>query len=373
MSENTDTNEDTASPSQPGTEHKKEPIAEPVVKQSHSAPAEASGAYTEEDSVNISSETSKDGKSADPDQPEHKSKKEAFKAQISEGTHKVADMSKKAAEVTGDVLNSSYQKVKEYNPKTSIHILDRFLNWVRAVCPPEIFDSISTWCAKYGHAGIVAAQILVLIFSVIKAFQSGWSFLFHGIGIALLLVILQYTADKFLHAGQRFINSTPSRLSSPAFLDCAALLLEIGGLLIFLSMAANGWINALLGLAIWSLLKAIALTAVHPNMVNVSIAEDVTAGEEAIGILSFFAKSILKIVPIAYGVGSIFGTLALALATLSMLGGNPADAGNNAIVLIICFACLPFVSYVLFMAYHLMIDILQSILSVPRKLDELKK
>jgi hypothetical protein len=300
-----------------------------------------------------------------------------FKTQVSEGTQKVAEASKKAAEVTGEVLSSSYKKVKDYDPKTSIHILDRFLNWIRKVCPPETFDKIADWCAKYGHAGIVAAQVLVVLFFIVKAFKTqsigeGLGVLIHGIGVALLLVILQYTADKFLHAGKRFIESTPSRLSSSAFLDCSALLLEISGLLIFLGMATEGWVNALLGLAIWSLLEAIALTAMHPEMVNVSIEEDVKAGEEAIGILSFFAKSVLKIVPIAYGVGAIVGAIALVLAGFSLLKGNPADAGNDAIALIIVFACLPFVSYILFMVYHLFIDILQSILSVPRKLDKMK-
>lgn len=301
-----------------------------------------------------------------------------YKKDMHEGrrfdAEKVADISKKAAEKTSEILGNSYQKVREYDPKTSIHKIDHILNWVRETFPPDMFDKMANWCAKYGHAGIVAAQILVLVFFALKAVKTGsFSRVFYGVGAALLLIILQYTAEKFLYAGKQLIQSTPSSLSSTAFLDCTALIMEISGVLIFISMATQGIMNALVGLAIWGLFDSIAWTAIHPKMVNVSIEDEVRAGEEAIGILSFFAKAVLMIVPIAYGIGAIVGTLALALAIIAVAIGKTAMSGQSAIWLIIVCACLPFLSYVAFMVYHLLIDLLQSILVLPRKLDETKK
>ena len=127
------------------------------------------------------------------------------------------------------------------------------------------------------------------------------------------------------------------------------------------------------GLGIWALLDSIAFTAIHPSLVNVSIEEDVRAGEEAIGILSYFAKAVLKIVPIAYGVGAILGSIALIISVISLFFGKNAAAGNSAVALIIVCTCLPFLSYVAFMIYHLLIDLLRSILVIPGKLDDLSK
>lgn len=287
---------------------------------------------------------------------------------------KIADLSKKAAEKTGQFIGSSYEKVKDYDPQTSVHMLERLLNWARGKFPPSFFDKISDWLTKYGHAGIVLAQVLVVVFYLFNAIKlSSIIMLFQGAGICLLLVILQYTANKFLAAGKNLIESTPSRLSSSAFLDCTALLLEVIGLFVTIALASRGLISFIIGVGIWALLDAIAFTALHPSLVNVSIEKDIRAGEEAIGILSYFAKAILKIVPIAYGVGAIVGSAALSLAIVAIVIGKGAEAGKSAVALVIACTCLPFVSYILFMIYHLFIDLLRAILVIPGKIDDLNK
>ena len=259
------------------------------------------------------------------------------------------------------------------NPRRSVQAIESLLDWTRRIAPPETFEKVSSWGAAYGHAAIVAAQVLCLVFGLFAAIRlASGSILVKGIGGAALLVILQYTADKFLNAGESLIKACPSRLASTAFLDCLSVLTEIFGVLVFLGSLVRAagpepWTVVLQGFAVWALTDAVAYVALQPSLVNTTVSGDMRAGEEAIGILSFLLKAVLKIVPIAFGIGAVIGCVGLLLSTLSVLINADARSGEKAFFIVMGCACLPFFSYVLFVFYHLAIDVLQAILSIPRE------
>ncbi len=125
---------------------------------------------------------------------------------------------------------------------------------------------------------------------------------------------------------------------------------------------SGGWGHFFVGLALWALCDAVAYIALNPSMVNIEVGGEVGAGEEAIGILSLGVKTIVRLVPMAFGIGSILGSVALIAATFGMMrSGNPAAAAS-ALRLIAWCVLLPFFSYILFAFYHLLIDLLRSIL-----------
>lgn len=294
---------------------------------------------------------------------------------------KFLELTRKTMDSVEKTIASSYKKAKSaietahFDPMISVKLLDRFLEWIRRIFPPEKFEALSKWLVRYGHTGMFTAAILSFLFWIIAAIaESSRIFVLYSIGCAALLLILQYTASKFLHAGGSLINSSPSRLASRAFLDCLALLMEIAGILFFLGFLMRGQLSYLVvGLGAWALCDSIAYIALHPSMANITISEDTPAGEEAIGIMSFLVKAVVRIVPIAFGVGSIIGLVALLIATFSLLFGGTPEGGRAALKLIIFCACLPFFSYIFFALYHLTIDVLRAILVLPRKFDEALK
>lgn len=259
-------------------------------------------------------------------------------------------------------------------PYAGIRRIDSLLAWARTTFPPDKFDSISAWSARTGHGGLIVAQVLTLIFFLVVAIKrENWVFVLHGLGVAALLVILQYSAERFMNAGKSLIQASPSHMNSGAFLDCLALVVEISGILLFISFIMqareiSSWSPFWTGLGVWALCDCVAYIALNPSMANNSISSGGSAGDEAIGILSFFVKAIVCIVPLAFGIGAVIGSVALFIAIFGVIGDiNRIAAGHQALWLIGLCAFLPFGTYLFFVLYHLMIDIIQAILAIPHK------
>ena len=297
---------------------------------------------------------------------------------------KTIEFTKQAVNTTEKVVARSYDKTKNFvehvDPRKGVRIIETLLNWDRKVFPAPVFEKVVDWFAKAGFLGLVAAQILSAVFFVIAAIKvqgEFWSSLCYGIGAIALLAILQFTADRFLSADRAMIEHSPSRMGSGAFLECVAVLSEIAGIAAFIYFVVQAkqlsqWSLLWNGLGTWVLLDALAHIALNPAMVNLSIAGDVRAGDEALGILSFFAKAMVRLTPIAFGVGVIVGCVFLAWADVELIKDATPLPGYSAVRLLCLCACLPLASYVFFAFYHLSLDLMSAILAVPRKLDEMR-
>lgn len=264
-----------------------------------------------------------------------------------------------------------------FEPCTVIRAVESVLDWARRTFPADMMQSLAGGLVRCGHTALLVAQVLTIVFGFVAAVRlHNWVLFAYGIGGALALLILQFTAGKFLNAGDALIKSSPSRLSCGAFPDCLALLAEVGGLLFLLSTLMNArlsgqWSLVWVGIGGLALFDAVAFIALHPSLTNTSMAENVGAGEEAIGLLSFLVKIVVRIVPIAFGVGTAIGTVGLLFGTISVARTGLIAAGKASWGLVAFCACLPFASYVFFAFYHLALDILRAILELPRKLDRL--
>ena len=259
------------------------------------------------------------------------------------------------------------------SPGWAIGLIEKGVDWYRNLISEETFNRISDVLVRCGHVALSVVAILSPLFLLIEAARgAGWPFLFLGVTVIFVIGVLHYIADRFLTAGSFLVQSSPSKLRSAAFLDCLALLTEICGFLIFLLCIAaiphEGITLLLIGLGVWAVLDGFAYIALRPELVNCEIAEDVNAGEEAIGILSFLVKSSVRLVPMIFGGGSILGAIGVTAGTVLMIFGKPADLAMGSLVLTIACGLLPFVAYILFVFYHLGLDILLAILSLPKRL-----
>lgn len=251
------------------------------------------------------------------------------------------------------------------------------------------------FAGHFGHFAVAVGAVLGLILATILAtrMHSFPIFAYGGVGFVLAVAVAQFSAQRFMSAGTTIIANTPNRLSSKTFLECVGLFAILGAIGVFI----GGLVASIQGGTVVPLIPAIlitayllyfAMTALHPEELNVSISGEASAGEEAVSLLSFFCKVSLKLAPLFFFLFAVVGAIVTLLgifdtgqgATQSLMYSLPippvmAEFAQNtpgqALVLIACL--MPVLSYFFFLLSYLGLDLIRAILAVPGKLDALKK
>jgi len=290
------------------------------------------------------------------------------------------------------------------------HLFDLILEFVRGQFTAHFVESTSRIFTVTGHYGLYAAMLVLFgLYLSLGVKENDLNTVLLGVVWVLVLAILQYASGRFSGALEKLNRTTPGEMESRAFPDCFALLSMIVGLVALLGLAVMAvrteqFALILPGIVTFILCQYLAIVALNPDTLNLRIASEAKAGEEAIGILSFFVKLGLRVVPVAFGVGVAWGTLRLLYACWLVF--SPPEAGDAATMavavsalmdpgqmaglgasdpamlparamasstknLLIAFAALPLLYYVFFLFYHLFIDVIRDILSLPEKLDRL--
>jgi len=264
----------------------------------------------------------------------------------------------------------------------AVRILEKFITWIRSKLTANLLELSIKWLSIIGHYALIASAAIGFLFFIIMAIRSNSFFAFlYGIAWILLVFVIQYTAYRFGPAGEKLIKNNPTKLASRAFLDCVAFLALLGGVIYFVmnlveSINRKNLTTFLVGLGVFVFLEFVALIAFNPETVSMEIVDEASAGEEAIGIVTFFLKKLLRLVPIAFGVGVVVFTIILFIDMFKLFGDQFRFAMNFGVkdgTQILMFALLPFASYLAFVVYFLVVDVVRSILVIPGKLDKLKK
>ncbi len=259
-----------------------------------------------------------------------------------------------------------------------VRMMERFIERMRAAMAATPVDPVLDRLVHYGNLAALAAMALALVYGLLGAVRHViFAPIPRAIGFVLLLAAFQYAANKFMGAGRHLMTSTPSRLSSTAFLNTvalvhavAAVVFLVGGIL--LAVQQRSFAVMISALVIALVAYGIAFISLYPDRINVTVNPDVGAGEEALGILSFAVKLVVRLIPFVYGVGMIIGALALLGACLSRLGPlGYSQLGQQGSLLLLLAAAFPFAGYLFFVLYQLALDVLRSIIMLPGKLDAL--
>ena len=72
----------------------------------------------------------------------------------------------------------------------------------------------------------------------------------------------------------------------------------------------------LLGVAAFVIAAYLAVVALNSAALNISIVPELRTAEQTLGVLTFVAKARLRLMPVAFGVGVICGTLVMACAAV---------------------------------------------------------
>jgi hypothetical protein len=267
--------------------------------------------------------------------------------------------------------------------------LGRISRWLNA----GFVERSLSFARNTGQYAVLAGAALTLVFSIYAAIRSdSFAVLLTGLGFVAALAVAQFAATRFLGAATRAIASTPSQISSTAFVECTGLLV----LLIAVGTLIGGVITSVQLGSILPLLPALFMSialihvgavALHPLLVNVELSVG-TAGEEAIGLLSFFVKTSLKLAPLVFALLAVAGSLAIAASFFA--GGQsftnvigsvvemvplplavPYGFAGSSVVLLACL--VPIGAYAFFLLQYLAIDLLAAVLSIPGKLDALRR
>jgi hypothetical protein len=269
------------------------------------------------------------------------------------------------------------------------------LNRIAAWLSPSFVESSLAKSRQWGQYAVLGGVGLTLLYAIYAAIKfNSFAFFMTGIAFVAALAVAQFAAIRFLTAATRTIANTPSQISSPAFLECTGLLL----LLASAGLLVGGVVAAIRVESVLPLLPAVVIgaaflyagaTALHPKLVNVELGLS-SAGEECVGLLSFFSKTGLKLVPLFFLLLAVGGDLAIiasftqngqafASAVTSALQYAPlavpidTSAGFGGSAVVMMGALLPMIGYFLFLLGYLAIDLVRAVLVVPSKLEALRR
>lgn len=267
-------------------------------------------------------------------------------------------------------------------------IVEKLVGVFRKILSGDLLDFCTRWLVKLGNYSIYIAVCLAFLIGLIGAIRlSSFSFFLISIIFGVAILVVQYIAKKFSTAGETLIRNNPSQLSSSAFLDSLGLLAVLAGVIsllyfLYLAIKLPAFEPLLMGVGLFVFCELVGLIALNPSTIQVDVVKEVSAGEEAIGIATFFIKKFMRLVPIIFGLGLIIVTCMLLFDSFGLFSqakmgiaaqkiAGIENQGDYATLILI--ALLPMLSYLAFVVLYLGIDVIRAILSVPGKLDNLKK
>ena len=265
-------------------------------------------------------------------------------------------------------------------PAPARHLFDVLLEKHRPRFNERLVETTAKIFRACGSYGLLAAMVLTAVFAIIAAAKTSiLGSLLWGAIVILVLAVLQYVAGKFCDALERLGRTTGGSLASATFPDCFAVLSKVIGVVALLGSVAaavetSQYFMILFGITAFLVCAYLALVAFNPAALNISIVPELHAGEEAIGVLTFLAKAFLRLVPVAFGAGVVYGTLMMGYACwLALFNGEGffLAQGTAAVARfsLISSAALPLAAYLLFLFYCLLLDLCRAVLALPAKLD----
>jgi len=281
----------------------------------------------------------------------------------------------------GDMTKKKEQK-QEFGPLFLSDLLENFIGLMRKILSVNLFNFLKKWILLIGQWSFYFASGTALLLGIIGAIRiKSSNVFFTALAFSIGFFVVQYIGNKFLNAGDILIEENPTAMSSAAFLDSFSLLAIIGGagiLLFHLYFAIKylSFSRFLFGIVGFVILWFMAFILMNPKEISVNIIKKTTAGQEAIGIITLFIKAIMKIIPIAFGVGLIYGTVSMFIHMFGLFKADSIFAWLKILADMnhVCFAgLLPLFAYLVFLISFLFIDIIRAVLSVPEKLEKLIK
>lgn len=263
-------------------------------------------------------------------------------------------------------------------------LIESIFDSIRRSVPERAIDGISNGFVLWGGRAALVAALLCSALLVLRSVKNDDTRLLAWAAAVMIAVgALRYIALRIIPTLMSLLKGTPSQLSSTAFADSFALtILLVGaiviGLIVSFSTPLEPWSESIgmiivaVEIAGWTLF--IACVSLNYRSLNIVIDAQTSLGEEAVGILSFFTKLIIRTVPISFGVATITAAILLAVEFFLLVSGDReqilrGETFESAAVYHAFGALLsPPFAYIICCFSYLVVDIVRAWLAIPRQL-----
>jgi len=261
-----------------------------------------------------------------------------------------------------------------------IYLVDVMLGRLRFLRrQPRAFLQYQWFLATVGVYATLAAGAIFSVHMMIAAIKANqMDLLFQGLAGVLVAVVLHYIAAKHSNAGYELMQQTAYRVSTSSFMDCVGLVAVLGAIaLVVLSVVFAVHLESVWpiwpGLIGGFLTAHLALFCLNPDQtLNILCVPDGPgAGETALGVITFLARSLLAMGPIALGFGALVGTVWMLMGTTMTIMKRPGGMENfQSGTKLVCAAALaPFVLYLGYLLYMLGVDLYRAIFQIAKNTD----
>jgi|GEM_PF-5227821 len=267
------------------------------------------------------------------------------------------------------------------------HFLDYLLSGIRNGLNESSIRSLERIPIEIGRWAVYFAILLSLVLYSFLGVKSGYPlFSLLGIGMALIFLANQYGAIKILGAMSLSLRSNPQRMSSTAFLDLLAVSFVAQGVValcagVCVSVLLKLHFVLLIGIAVFLLLVPMAFVLLNPRALAITINKRASVAEDALSIVTFVCMLPVRFALPAFAVGALIGDVGTIVMFCLLMGHKEVDRDfflsmewtQNFLAVVQTSTSIPFFAYLYYVLASLSISLVQAILSIPGKLDDVAK
>lgn len=274
-------------------------------------------------------------------------------------------------EVNQEKIGAVTDKIDAYRGKVDA-VVEKGLGLV-GDHPWENWMKVFTeYASKFLPAVIAVSGIIGFLVGLIMSIKNDapFSVVMGNFGILVATVFSMHLAPKALALPQSFISQKEPDAMRPELLYILKVLLGLGGVIMALVLLCEGLVQLALVLAVLAILQIIICT--RPALVGIKPGYPTNAVEEFLTMVLLPLKIVLALLPFIVVVaavgGFIYGVTFLFKGEFAIMV-SPGVFGAAALAPLL----LPLAVYVLYLFVSFMLDLYSALVSIPRKLDEVKK
>lgn len=281
------------------------------------------------------------------------------------------------AKTNGSLLKGSFVNDRIDSCLASL----RKISWDRGFDKAEMFtNSIGTW--GYYLLAVFSLIAYPILFSKIE--MGGTGFLI-GLVFLVFCFFFGYCGTKLYSSIRNLIDNIPSSVSSMNVIDViaviAAILAVFGSITCFIAsridlvamlMSATDVSLVLVGVVLLFAGAYICVMLIGSQKLLGVKVEKCGSAEEFLGLITLFIKMLTRLTPFIWGAGA-FAALVIEIQALSSDGGDFFAYTGLAAYTAVITGLLPLIVYINYIMCNFILDFAKSVLSVPGKIDSLKK